>query len=104
MKTLGAREKSNTTRENDSTNRSCRKKNLNSGKSSSTEQSNSWNAIYKILSGKLRSTHCLTTLKQSEWTFTLDAESTIKHMLHYFVPEDNKTNGSAVHKQIRDLI
>jgi len=34
----------------------------------------------------------------------LDAESTAKHMLDYFVPEDNETNDSAVHKQIRELI
>jgi hypothetical protein len=32
MKTLGAREKSNAMRENDNTNRSCRKKKLNPGK------------------------------------------------------------------------
>ena len=70
----------------------------------STEQSNPPNAIYKIASGKLRSTTCLTTLQQPEWTFTLDAESTKTHTLDYFVPEDNEANNSAVHKQIRQLI
>ena len=71
---------------------------------SSTEVSNSLNAIYKIASGKLRSTTCLTTLQQPDGTFTLDAESTTKHMLDYFVPKDNQTNESPVHKQIRELI
>ena len=71
---------------------------------SSTEESNPWNAIYKIASGKLKSTTCLTTLQQPDGTFTLDTESTAKHMLDYFVPEDNETNDSAVHKQIRELI
>jgi hypothetical protein len=71
---------------------------------SSTEESNPWNVIYKIASGKLRSTTCLTTLQQPDGTFTLDTESTTKHMLDYFVPEDNETNDSAVHKKIRELI
>jgi len=71
---------------------------------SSTEESNPWNAIYKTASGKLRSTTCLTTLQQPDGTFTFDTESTAKHTLDYFVPEDNEINDSAVHKQIRELI
>jgi len=34
----------------------------------------------------------------------LDAESTTKHVIDYFVHEDNQTNDSAVHKQVRELI
>ena len=71
---------------------------------SSTEGSNPWNAIYKITSGKLRHPTCLTTLLQPDGTFTSDTESTTKHMLDYFVPEDNETNDSDVHKQTRELI
>jgi hypothetical protein len=71
---------------------------------SSTQGSNPWNAIYKIASGKLRSTTCLTTLQQPDGTSTLDRESTTKHMLKYFVPEDNETNDSSFHRQIRQLI
>jgi hypothetical protein len=56
------------------------------------------------VSGKSRSTTCLTTLQQLDGTFTLDKESTTKHTLNYFVPEDNETNDSAVHKQIRERI
>ena len=59
--------------------------------------------IYKTASGKSRTT-CLTTLQQPDGTFTLDTESTTKHMLDYFVPEDNETNDSAVHKQIREQV
>jgi hypothetical protein len=33
----------------------------------------------------------------------LDTESTAKHVLDYFAPEDNEINDSAVHKQIREL-
>jgi hypothetical protein len=78
-------------------------RNLNPGKKycSSTEESNPWNAIYKTVSGKSRSTACLTTLQQPDGTFTLDTESTTKHMLEYFVPADSETNDSAVHRQIR---
>jgi len=71
---------------------------------SSTLESNPWNAIYKTASGKLRSTTCLTTLQQLDGTFTLDTESTAKHLLDYFVPKDNEINDSAVHMQIRELI
>jgi len=68
---------------------------------SSTEESNTWNAIYKTASGKSRSKTCLTTLQQPDGTFTLDTESTTKHMLDYLVLEDNETNDGAVHEQIR---
>ena len=71
---------------------------------SSTEESNPWNAIYKTASGKLRSTTCLTTLQQSGGTFTLDTESTTKYMLEFFVPEEDETNDSTVHKHIREQI
>ena len=70
----------------------------------STEESNPWNAIDKTASGKLRSKTCLTTLQQPDGTFTLDTEGTTKYMLDYFVPEDNETNDSAVHKQIREQV
>ena len=56
------------------------------------------------MSGKLRSTTCLTTLQQPNRTFTLDTESTTKYMLDYFVPKDNETDDSVVHKKIRELI
>ena len=71
---------------------------------SSTEESNPWNAIYKTASGKSRNKTCLTTLQQPNGTFTLDTESTTKYMLDYFVPEDNETNDSAIHKQIREQV
>jgi hypothetical protein len=70
----------------------------------STEEANPWSAIYKIATGKLRSTTCLTALQQPDGTFTLDTESTTKHMLDYFVPKDDETDDSAVHKHIRELI
>ena len=89
-------------KENDNTNRSCRKKKFKSWQMyCSTEESNPWNAIYETASGKLRSTTCLTTLQRSDGTFTLDTESTAKHVLDYSAPEDNEINDSAVHKQIR---
>jgi len=89
-------------RGNYNTNRSCRKKNLNPGKITAPQLRSPtlWNAIYKTASGKLRSKTCLTTLQQSDGTFTFDTESTTKHMLDIFVPEDDETNDSAVHKQI----
>jgi hypothetical protein len=71
---------------------------------SSTDESNPWNAIYKTASGKSRSTTCLTTLQRPDGTFTLDTESTTRHMLDYFVPEDSETNDSVVHKQTREKI
>ena len=69
-----------------------------------TEEYNTWNGIYKTVSGKSRNKTCLTTLQQTDGTFTLDTESTTKHMLDYFVPEDNETNDNAVHKQNREQV
>jgi hypothetical protein len=63
----------------------------------STEEANPWNAIYKTAT-------CLTTLQQPDGTFTLGTESTTKHMLDYFVPEDYETDDNTVHKHIRELI
>ena len=70
---------------------------------SSMEESNPWNAIYKTASRKLKGTTCLTTLQQPDGSFTVDTESTVKHMLDYFAPEDNEANDSAEHRLIRKL-
>jgi len=70
----------------------------------STEESKPWNAIYKTVSGKARYKTFLTNVQRLDGTFTLDTESTTKHMLDYFVPEDNETNDSTVHKQIREQV
>jgi len=69
-----------------------------------TEEPNPWNAIYKTASGKSRSKTCLTGRQQPDRTFTFDTESTTKHTLDYFVPEDNETDDSTVHKQIREQV
>jgi len=57
---------------------------------SSTVESNPWNAIYKTASGKSGSTTCLTTLQQPDGTFTLDTETTTKHMLSILFPKTTK--------------
>jgi hypothetical protein len=69
-----------------------------------TEEPNPWNAIYKTASGKSRSKTCLTGRQQPDRTFTFDTESKTKHTLDYFVPEDNETDDSAVHRQIREQV
>jgi len=106
MKTLGVREKSNTTRGKRQYQLKLKDEKFKSWQKYcySTEEYNPWNPIYKTASGKSRNKTCLTTLQQPDGTFTLDTESTTKHMLDYFIPEDNETNDSAVHKQIREQV
>jgi hypothetical protein len=71
---------------------------------SATAESNPWNAVYKTASGTLRNSTCLATLQQPDGTFIQDAVSTTRHMLDYFVPEDDKTNDTEAHKRIRQLV
>ena len=47
-----------------------------------------WNLVYKIASGKIRTTTRLTTLKKEDGTYTTDMRSTILHMLEQFAPDD----------------
>ena len=68
---------------------------------SQTAGSNPWNAVYKLASGKLQSKTTLSTLKTQNGTYTLDIVSTMKHMMEYFIPEDNESSNSAHHKFIR---
>jgi hypothetical protein len=70
---------------------------------SHTTGSNPWNAVYKLASEKLRSKTTLSTLKTQNGTYTSDIENTIKHMMEYFIPEDNESSDSAHHKFIRQL-
>ena len=45
----------------------------------------------------------MTTLQQPDGSFTADTESTVKHMLDHFAPEDNEANDSAEHRLVRKL-
>ena len=65
--------------------------------------SNPWNAVYKLASGKLQSKTTLSTLKTQNGTYTMYIVSTMKHIMEYFIPEDSESSDSVHHKSIRQL-
>ena len=70
---------------------------------SHTTDSNPWNAVYKLASGKMQSKTTLSTLKTKNGAYTTDIVSTMKHMMEYFIPEDSNSCDSVHHKTIRQL-
>jgi len=66
--------------------------------------SDPWNVVYKIGSGKIRTTTRLTTLEKEDGTYTTDTRSTIMHMLENFVPDDREDSDSELHRKIRKEI
>ena len=63
-----------------------------------------WNIVYKIASGKIRTTTRLTTLEKEDGTYTTDTKSTIMHMLEHFVPDDREDSDNELHRKIRKEI
>jgi hypothetical protein len=68
-----------------------------------TDDTNTWNAVYKIAGGKNKSPTVLKTIQKQDGTFTEDTVSTLKYMLHYFSPEDNESSDSEYHQKVRKL-
>ena len=65
---------------------------------------NIWNLVYKIASGKNRTTTRLTRLKKEDGTYTTDTRSTILHMLEHFAPDDREDSDNELHREIRKEI
>jgi hypothetical protein len=65
---------------------------------------NPWNIVYKIASGKIRTSTRLTTLEKVDGTYTTDTRSTIMHMLEHFVPDDRQDSDNEFHRKIRKKI
>jgi hypothetical protein len=65
---------------------------------------NPWNIVYKIASGKIRTSTRLTTLEKENGTYTTDTRSTIMHILEHFVPDDREDNDNELHRKIRKEI
>ena len=68
---------------------------------SCTADSNPWNVVYKLASGKMQGSTTLSTLQTQNGTYTSDIISTMEHMMEYFIPEDSVNSDSAHHKRIR---
>jgi hypothetical protein len=60
--------------------------------------------VYKIASGKIRTSTRLTTLEKEDGTYTTDTRSTITHMLEHFAPDDREDSDSELHRKIRKEI
>lgn len=66
-----------------------------------TSSNNPWNAVYRLATGKTRSSPHLTTLTKPDGTATQDLKETMNYMLDYFVPEDKETEDNEYHKLVR---
>jgi hypothetical protein len=61
---------------------------------------NTWNIVYKIASGKIRTSTRLTTLEKEDGMYTSDTRNTIMHMLEHFVPDDREDNYNEIHRKV----
>jgi hypothetical protein len=68
---------------------------------SRTENSNPWNAVYRLVTGKLQYKTTLSTLKTRNDIYTTDIESTFNQMMGHFIPEDSESADGIHHKGIR---
>ena len=68
-----------------------------------TPYTSPWNEIYMLVAGKRKSTAQITTLRKPDGSLTAHLHETLKDMLEYFVPDDNKKDDSDFHKQARIL-
>ena len=71
---------------------------------SATDESNPWNAVYRIAAGKLKNTFKLTTIQKPDGSYTPNIEATIRYMLDHFAPEDTPNNENCHHHQTREEI
>ena len=62
------------------------------------------NVVYKIASGKIRTTTRLITLEKEDGTYATDTRNTIMHMLENFVPDDREDSDNELHRKIRKEI
>jgi hypothetical protein len=60
--------------------------------------------VYKITSGKIRTSTRLTTLEKEDGRYTTDTRNTIMHMLEHFVPDDREDSDNELHRKIRKEI
>ena len=62
---------------------------------------NPWTAVYKIASGKIRTSTKLTTIEKNDGTYTTDMKTTLTHMLTHFAPDDRADSDNHYHKKVR---
>jgi len=68
-----------------------------------TSATNTWNAIYKIVSGNTKYTTHMTTLRLQDDSLTTNIQDTLLHMIQKFAPDDNQEDDSEIHSQTRNL-
>ena len=60
-----------------------------------------WTTVYKIASGKRRTSTKLATIEKNDGTYTTDTKTTLMHMLTHFTPEDRLDSDNHYHKEVR---
>jgi len=63
-----------------------------------------WNIVYKIATGKNRTSTRLTTFENEGGTYSTDTGSTIMHMLEHFVLDDREDSDNEFNRKIRKEI
>ena len=61
---------------------------------------NPWATVYKIASGKTRTSTKLTTIEKNDRTYTADTQTTLMHTLTHFAP-DREDSDNHHHKKVR---
>ena len=69
-----------------------------------TTNSNPWNAVYKLASGKIRNSSTLSTLMKKDGTYTTSLADTVTYMMDRFIPDDDQGSDSEYHKLIRNKV
>jgi hypothetical protein len=62
---------------------------------------NPWNAVYKLARNKSNRSLSMTTLQRPDGSFTSDLNETVKAVIDYLIPKDEKTDDTDYHKRIR---
>ena len=60
---------------------------------------NRWNIVYKIASGKIRTSNRLTTLEKEEGTYTRHTRNTIMRLLEHFVLDGREDSDNELHRK-----
>ena len=60
--------------------------------------------VYKIASGKIKSSTRLYTLEKEDGKYATDTKSTARHVLEHFLPDDRENSDNELRREIRKEI
>jgi hypothetical protein len=66
-----------------------------------TTSANPWNVVYKLATGKMRSSNTLSTIRRPDGTITSGMVETLNVTMEHFTPTDEEVTDNDYHKLIR---